>query len=226
VNDPNLEEQTALVREGRITAEEYFLRTKGTWERMACALLRRWRIPAWVERDEVVQELQVAAWKAIWDYESVSSNGRPIGRYVHWHATDKAKKKLHKMRNAVLSGNADAHPSRFEANFSAFVTDERSEEYVESFSHTEPMQLENIEVRELIDKIELMFDDPRERRVGRMLLENEGDILETAQQLFGDNEARAACSITEPMQAGRLVATTAIMIVKQLTGKGGLRCKA
>src|ERR1700676_3294716 len=103
---------------GHITSDKFFRETAEIWLRMAKHLLRRWKSPAWVDEEEIKQELMIGAWRCVWNFEP--THGVTLTRYVAWNAMDYAKKKLHRMRGAKLSGSADRNPSRYEISFSTF----------------------------------------------------------------------------------------------------------
>lgn len=198
----------ALVRRvhaGLITCNAFFIASRSTWERLAVYLLRRWKAPAWVERDEVVQELMLAAWGAIWQYDPTRRE-KTIGQYVEWNAIDKAKKKLHKMRNAKLSGNADANPGRHEKIFSAFA--ETSTEWIDGLVRIEAPQEQAMLDSEALDRAQAACATERERLVIRVLAEH-GDLVEAAIQLYEDAGARMTLGLQGAAETGRFVVDTA-----------------
>jgi len=78
-------------------------------ERIAKYLLRRWDVPEAVEVEDVVQELASAAWWAMQRWDPTLAT---LHEYVMFNMTDKAKKELHKQRNAYRrDGSA---PGRYE----------------------------------------------------------------------------------------------------------------
>jgi DNA-directed RNA polymerase specialized sigma24 family protein len=93
----DFERSTAQLRDGRITFAEYAAATGERWEATARWLMRRTRLPGWVEPRDVVQELLAAAWRAVWEY-CPERGGMPVGRYVRVAAINVAKKKLNKVR--------------------------------------------------------------------------------------------------------------------------------
>jgi DNA-directed RNA polymerase specialized sigma24 family protein len=90
---------------------EFLRRTRPAWKSYARQLMRRWRAPDGVELDDVVQELQLGAFRAIGRYDAERSPRlkrianptdadvlRDMRRYVAWNACDVAKKWLHRQR--------------------------------------------------------------------------------------------------------------------------------
>ncbi len=71
--------------------------------------MRRWRTPVAVDQEDVEQELRMAGWAAVasWD----PGRNVPIDRYVTFQAIDKAKKWMHRQRDALRRD--DKAPGRF-----------------------------------------------------------------------------------------------------------------
>lgn len=118
-----LEGLLRLVRDGHISFTEFANKTKPQFRAMAGYLVRRWTPPSWMLVDDVEQELYLAAWHAIWDYDD--TRGVAISRYVVFNAISDAKRALHKARGAKLSGSPDRNPSRMETPLTAIVEGER-----------------------------------------------------------------------------------------------------
>jgi hypothetical protein len=110
--------------------------TRGLWAHHARVILSRWRSPANVTEDDLVQEMLLACWLAVHGCKVVPTDGDDpltgyhiapwspergpsLRTYVTFHAIDKARKFLHKKRRAGHLGGAG--PSRFEMPFSAFA---------------------------------------------------------------------------------------------------------
>lgn len=101
---------------GKISFAQFLAQTRDDWGKLATYLMRRWRVPAGVEHEDVVQELHMGAFKAIATYDPLRGSS-PSG-FVVYTAVDKAKKWMHRQRGAVLHGNPDAHPGVLIRNFS------------------------------------------------------------------------------------------------------------
>jgi hypothetical protein len=110
------------VRCGRISFGLFERRTRPIWRAMAESLLRRWKGPASISAEDVMQELILGAWifVAHWSPERLGTDGKPVSidRYVVFNSMDKAKKWLHQQRNAYRRD--DRSPGRFERPFSSF----------------------------------------------------------------------------------------------------------
>lgn len=90
--------------------------TDRVWRGYARYLARRWRLPLGVDEADVVQELLVAGWRAVLNWDPTRTTS--IERYVRFQAIDKAKKWIHKQRDSYRrDGSA---PSRAPTVFSAF----------------------------------------------------------------------------------------------------------
>jgi hypothetical protein len=201
------DEAVGAFRDGRMTSTEFFRVTQSAWQRMARYLLRRWRAPAWVEQEEIVQELHLGAMLCIWCYSDCLARGRTLAEYVEWNAIDYAKKKLHAMRGANRSGNADANPSHFEKPFSAFAPHAPAFEF-----RVEPDQERQFEIKQAIERA---CTTVRERYALDAFL-REGDIVTGAIALFADARMRRLCGLNRPRDAGRLVANAAFALAQQL----------
>ena len=88
------------------------------WTLLAADLLRRWKLPEHRGGvDDLRQELAIGSLKAFRRFSS--GHGPELHEFVIWNALAFAKKKLHKIRGAKLSGNSGKNPSRIERPLSA-----------------------------------------------------------------------------------------------------------
>lgn len=192
------------LREGDLTATEFYKQSDPVWHRLARYLLRHWRGPCWFGEEEVAQELRAAAYVFVWEYQPDRAKGRSISRYVEWNAMDKAKKALHRARGASLSGNADSNPSNIQRPFSSFAVSPEilaKEELAES--------PEDILLREdAMQQAQFKFQTERERHVVRTLIEHGGDVESAVSQLQTDPQ------FTGPRDAARF----AVKVVERLVG--------
>lgn len=110
------------LRAGRVSFDGFFIQTRHEWRRLAKYLLSRWPVPDGVELDDVMQELAVAAWQFVGKYDP--ERGTALQRYVVYNAVDKAKKWLHKQRDAYRRD--DRSPGRFAVSESKLLDHESS----------------------------------------------------------------------------------------------------
>ena len=191
----------SALRDGRLTAHVFFTKTRAVWERLARYLLRRWRVPAWYSEEEVMQELMLAGYHFVWKYDPERSKGRTIARYVTWNALDKAKKEIHVVRQARLSGDADCNPSRIDRLFSTYE--------VPPEPQIEATQEEGIERQEAVAEAANQFATARERMVVQALAENRGNVEDTALQMSSH------AAFTGALDAARFVVSVAEKLVAQ-----------
>jgi DNA-directed RNA polymerase specialized sigma24 family protein len=111
------------VYEGRATFDQLAKAHRGHFRALAASVMRRWKQPVWVTLEDVEQDVLLGAYQAIWKYEH--GLGPTLSQYLVYNAYDKAKKKAHKSRNAVRSGNrADSNPGRMERGYGAVWGDD------------------------------------------------------------------------------------------------------
>jgi hypothetical protein len=110
--DTLMESALHALRDGRIDFDFFAQATAPQWRALATRLFRRWTPPTGYSVEDTTQDLLLAAWSLVdkWD----PTRGVPIGRYVIWNASDKAKKQLHVQRGAKRSGSADRNQTRGE----------------------------------------------------------------------------------------------------------------
>jgi len=100
----------ARVQSGETTFDGFVRETAEDWRRLSQETFRRWPLPAAVERQDVEQEMLMAAWRATGDYDA--TRGTTIEQRVVWCAVTDARKFLHRQRNSY---RRDARaPGRFE----------------------------------------------------------------------------------------------------------------
>ena len=200
----SMERSAREMWEGKKTFAQFWTDTTAHWQGLASMLMRRWRAPAWVEREEIEQELMLGAWVAMTKYEPEKDikRGGPAA-FIVWNAVDKAKKKLHKLRGANLHGNADGATGTWEVPFSHL---------------THPEKVERISAEDLRDEEQgidserqalfFCFED-REREVIRLLAETKS-FAETAKKIAGetgvweqayDEVCEVACTVAERREA-------------------------
>lgn len=82
VKDAAVGKLLAELREGRSTFDEFARRTAPTWTRLAAWFLRRWPGQAAVDEEDLRQELLLAAWRAVSEWDP--TRGVAIDRFVFY----------------------------------------------------------------------------------------------------------------------------------------------
>ena len=102
-----------------ITADQFLLATRERWRRTARYIHERWRrkLPAWVEPEDVEQELVLLVLLAIRRYSRRRAGKMTLGQYATWGAIHRTQRQIHRWREASLSGNEGRNPSRCEIAF-------------------------------------------------------------------------------------------------------------
>jgi DNA-directed RNA polymerase specialized sigma24 family protein len=204
------ESQLQDLLNGHITADKFFRDTAEIWKRMAKHLLRRWSSPAWVDVEEISQELMIGAWRCIWNFEPTF--GTTLTRYVAWNAMDYAKKKLHRMRGAKLSGSADRNPSRYEIPFTAFDV---TFEWLEGKLTTDGEQQDTIEQKENLQHALHACETQAERTIIQALHVT-GSIEKAAELIDSERDMRFECMFTSSEQAPYIVAEAAMAVAERI----------
>lgn len=114
-------DQVGGLRDGTLSFVEFELATRERWESTARLLMRRWRIPSWVEVGDVVQDLLVGAWDAVWRYDPKRST-MSLGSYVRVMAFNEAQRHLHKVRGVDMHSCVGA--SNIDTPFAVFSEEE------------------------------------------------------------------------------------------------------
>jgi len=197
------DESALALRAGRITGSEFLTRTAAVWRDAAARLWARWRrrLPSWVERDDILQELQVLAIEHVCRWQEGRGG---IGAYVVWSATRRAQRQIHRWRGASLSGNEGANASRAEISFSrAFPLDPLGTRVPDAAA--DPQGEDAIEGDEVFGEAIDACRTSVEAIVLLALRECEGSIALSAQAIYNDFSARVECAVSSPQQAERLV---------------------
>lgn len=214
-NENDFSVHVRALHDGRVTFNDFARSTRAHWERLALYIARRWRTPEWFAPADIVQELLLGAWLAVWKWDPARGGGAAsLAKYVVWNAVDKAKKKAHKARGAVLSGNADASPGRalLERPISAR---ERPDDWLDVMHNAPPEQHERVEQRERYAALEAVCDSQRQR-VALAALAVSGSLADAAVMLYEDPAARCAARISSPKQAAATVVETAYAVAERI----------
>ena len=188
-----------------ITADAFLRATRERWRRTARYLHERWRrkLPAWVEPEDVEQELVQLVLLAIGRYSRRRAGKMTIGQYATWGAIHRAQRQIHRWREASLSGNEGKNPSRCEIAFCrAFGPD------TDPFAKAPPAQAGQCEAVEAGERFEALLagcETVREALSLTALRRAGGDPTGAARLLFRDFASRVECELTSEAQARRVV---------------------
>lgn len=188
----DLEKTLWDVYEGRATFEDLVRqdRQKKHFRSLAASIMRRWKLPASIAVEDVEQDLMLAAWLKLWDYEP--GRGVTITGYLVYNAYDKAKKSAHKARGAIRSGNkADSNPSRAERCLASFTSPGEDEDGFARWAEARLAQPARQEEQVARAKI---LDGLGKSAVERFVLRaaEQGGFL--ADLMAGDDSAVAECA--------------------------------
>jgi DNA-directed RNA polymerase specialized sigma24 family protein len=196
-----------LLRAGKLPFAEFVRRTAPHWDRMAAALMRRWRVPAGVERADVVQELLLAAWRLVPEWDP--ARGPTLHHYVAWNASIRAKKWLHKQRGAKRWD--DAAPSRHARAFTELDPDGldpgRWDRLLQAGYDAELEAAEQEEVLRALGRLER----PEEADLLLLLFDCAGDLDAAAERLCREPAARLAYRVGDVGAARRVLRRVAMV---------------
>ncbi len=203
------------VHAGEMTFATFARETDTRWQRLAAMIRRRWAQPDWHEHADTVQDLLLAAWAAIprWDERRCAR----IDRFVVWQAVDKAKKRAHKARGAVLHGSPDRNKPRYEVTF-ASIGEEREERALRVLIEPAPQE-EALARRESATRIRAACRTPREIYAIEAVM-REGTVARGALRVYDDPRSRLACRLSSEQHAVRVMATSAARVVARLGTTG------
>ena len=194
---------------GRIDFAKFEQLTRHMWARFARIQLRRWRAPAYVTEQDLIQEMLVAvfAFTLKWD----ASHAVPVRRYVTWNAIDKARKWLHKQRRAGHEGGRGS--SRFDLPVSSLMAegvDERGDLLDRIAPPVEPSQ-----------ESAAVYAQARRQYAGLSAviheLERTGSVEAAAAKAVGHERSRNGLGVESVDEAREKVCCMIDMITEQVT---------
>ena len=139
----SLQNELLRYHRGEVTFDAFARTTHKTWVALATQLHRRWKCTPAVSVDDVQQQLLVAAWRCIPKWQPARAS---LQRFVIYNAYDKAKKWVHKQRNAYRRD--DKSPSRVPVPLAMLGLEEHAEERLLSAVATDADQEQEIIRRE------------------------------------------------------------------------------
>lgn len=172
------------------------------WQAIAQSLLKKWRQPAWVDQEDLVQDLIFAAWQKMKAGTFDANRGKSLDEYILWNAIDKAKKRAHRQRLGRRPHRGeDSMASKFEVLF------------VEDGSAAERLLDQNIdqELRLLRAQEFRHVCGPHARTQKELLIveaitASAGDLRIAAYMLYTDPDTRRICRLGHEQRAVQLVA--------------------
>lgn len=134
---------------GEVSFDRFARSTHKTWLALAVHLLGRWKASPAVAPEDMQQELLIACWRCIPRFDP--ARGVSLEKFVIYNAVDKAKKWLHKQRNAYRRD--DKSPGRFPVALSSLGLEPHAEERLLSLVSIPPDQDDVLERREAIASV-------------------------------------------------------------------------
>jgi hypothetical protein len=221
--------RTRALLEGRETFRVYVEQTRLVWENYARLIMRRWRLPYWVEAAEIENALYMGAWMSVWDFDprrAGDDSDHALTRYVVWNAVCHAKRYAHALRGAHARDNdrvpgdpmffcrpiSSMTPAGVEhtADFAGILINEASE----APGVDDELDDRRASARREED-IRAACTDERERIVADALIQARG-INGAVDILKMDERARRALRIKNDVQATRIVAEVAVALADRL----------
>ena len=198
------------LRVGRATYNEFVSETRPRWEALAGWLLGRWKLPGWVERDDILQDLLVGAWRACWTYEE-GRGSMPLGRYVRYAAVGHAQKRIHKMRGVSL--HTCVGPSRVDMPMASLS--EEAQRILEALQAMPASQEDELIDRQGTQRAMARCQTIEELLVVQALALTRG-LEESAALLHADEDARSLLGLRSEEHAVQVVVRTACAFAQRV----------
>ena len=175
------------------------------------------KLPAWVEREDVEQELTIQVIKSARKWQPKRGGG--IGMYVGWGSLRRLRRVLNKWRGASIHGQESRNPSRVEIAFCrAFGPD------VDPMAKAPPIAADQVESAEAARAFDAMLQGARTSGEALVLLalrRTDGSVGESARLLYGDAGARLECGIRSEARARWMVLRTVRQLAARLEAERG-----
>ena len=175
------------------------------------------KLPAWVEREDVEQELTIQVLRAVRTWSPEKGGG--IGMYVGWGSLRRLRRALNHWRGASLHGRESKNPSRAEIAFArAFGPD------VDPMAKAPPIAADQVESAEAARAFDSMLQGARTSGEALVLLalrRTDGSVGESARLLYGDVGARLECGIRSEARARWMVLRTVRQLAARLEAECG-----
>jgi hypothetical protein len=201
-----LEEAGHALRAGRITPSDFLVRTGARWRQTAAHLYSRWRrrLPAWVERDDVEQELKLLAVHYVRTWDPGRSRATTLGSYVVWCSIHRTQRKMDHWRGASLNGNSGKNPSRYELAFSRVYDAEDGDPGTRVPGESED-PIDRIDSGRQFETMMQHCRTVRQALVLMALRATEGAVDRAAHVLWGNFRARLECELRSEAHAQGVV---------------------
>lgn len=194
---------------GSISFAEFVEKTDRRWQWWAKRLARS-GIPAWLDIEDIRQDLLLEAWRASNRFDVSKANTVLPSQFIEVAAKNRAKKQVHRARGDNRH-TWEWGPAKFEIPASALVRENEDGDDVEIFDiPVEPDQDRDRERREAVMTYARKQETMRDFFGVQALAEAEGDIDHAAQLLWNNLDVRLFCRFpndgTARMVVGRLAA--------------------
>lgn len=179
-------ELTAFYR-GEISFTQFARLTNSSWRALATTLLRKWQAPG-VSVEDLQQELLFACSVMIPRFDA--ARGVSLQKFIVYNTCDKAKKWLHRQRNAYRRD--DNSPGRFPISWSSLGLEEHQEEWILGNVAVEASQEERLIERELqIERQQVIASIPTDD-LAFMYYQQAGSVDEAAAAIHANPRASLA----------------------------------
>lgn len=181
----NMRKALEQLRAGAITFRQFEAATAKDWTKLAGMLFLAWKqkLPAGIELDDIRQEMLCEAWRVTREFDPLRNVS--IESFVVFNACAKARKWIHKQRNAKRRD--DKAPSRVPIPFVAFEREDCDTEIVDRLA------FDTTEFEELVDRAR-RFDSATKCATGidlyalAALRMEHGDIRKASELLFSEKK--------------------------------------
>lgn len=188
---------------GEISFKQFVDETDRRWQWWAKRFARS-GIPAWLDIEDIRQDLLIEAWRALGRYDVAKAKGQTPAQWTEFAAKSHAKKAVHRARGDNRH-TWEWGPARFDIPASAFVREGEDGELIDIFDvPVDPDQDRAVERKQMVLKLAREQSSLRDFFGVQALAEAEGDVDVAAELLWGDLDARLLCRLPSD-HAARLV---------------------
>ena len=187
------------LRDGKINFDTFSRKTRSEWEKLATKLFRRYKLPAGVDVEDLMQEMMFHAWRASakWD----PGYGSDLTRYVTWTAYAEARRWVHCQRNAHR--RSDHVQGRFPMAVSHMLAED-SDWTIDEMLQVEPTEDQTSAALRNFAHISVQLQDAAES-IALDAWAAAGDVTAAAKLLMADPKLVSALNLWTEGAAQRLV---------------------